>query len=99
MLPYRLETTSKSVDKTHKWVYCYDMTIVILLLKYTNHAFTYTLQNILILFVFRILEATVAVFCINKPHYNAIIGRHCFKGDKHDCEQGQISAATVLLFW
>lgn len=28
------------------------MTIVILLLKYTNHAFTYILQNILILFQF-----------------------------------------------
>lgn len=38
-LSYRTETTSKSVAKTHKRAYCYD-TIVILLIKSTDHAFT-----------------------------------------------------------
>lgn len=97
--PDRSQTTSKSVDKTYKRVYHYDTTIVILLLKSTNYAFfTYIRKYTYSFSVFSIPEVTVAAFCCNKPHYITIIRRHCFKGGKCDCEQGQISASTVLLF-
>lgn len=94
---HRLETSSKSVDKTHKQVYRYDMTFMTLLLKSTIMLLLCLTVYSNSLSVFRILEATVAAFCRNKLDYSTIIARHCLKGDKHDCEQGQTSAHIILV--